>query len=362
VQAAPADQRDTATVLGYAADGTFTNVAEKAGVRNEGWAKGASWGDFDDDGRLDLYVSNMWGSNRLYRNQGNGTFTDVAAELGVAEPEHGFSCWFWDYDNDGKLDLFVCGYFARLNDIVSDMLGKAATAQRPRLYRNTGNGHFEDVTASAGLDRVMLPMGSNFADVDNDGFLDMYLGTGQPAYMVLVPNLMFKNDVGRRFLDVTEASGTGHLQKGHGVSFADADGDGDLDLFVQMGGVATGDRSHNAFFRNPGSQPARRWLDVKLVGVQTNRSAVGARLQAELKQPDGSVRSLFRTIGAGSSFGGNSLVAHLGLDQAAEVETLTIRWPVSKARQVFHHVRSGQAIEIVEGSQEFRTLSKLAKE
>ena len=203
------------------------------------------------------------------------------------------------------------------------------TADRPRLYHNLGKGQFEDVTAAVGLDRVMLPMGTNFADIDNDGFLDMYLGTGQPAYMTLVPNLMFKNEGGKRFVDVTEATGTGHLQKGHGVSFADADGDGDLDLFVQMGGVATGDRSHNAFFQNPGSQPARHWLDVKLVGVQTNRAAIGARIQAELTGSDGKRRSVFRTVGTGSSFGGNSLVVHLGLGAETTVETLTIHWPVS---------------------------------
>ncbi|MFO0890383.1 MAG: CRTAC1 family protein [Isosphaeraceae bacterium] len=348
------DPRNLCRLYHQSKDGTFTDVAAEVGVLNEGWAKGATWGDYDDDGKLDLYVSNMWGPNRLYRNRGDGRFDDVAMELGVAEPYHGFSCWFWDYDNDGKLDLFVCGYFARLNDIIADRLGTPTSAERPRLYRNTGGGHFEDVTAAVGLDRVMLPMGTNFADIDNDGFLDMYLGTGQPAYMTLVPNLMFKNEGGRRFVDVTEASGTGHLQKGHGVSFADADGDGDLDLFVQMGGVATGDRSHNAYFRNPGPQPARHWLAVKLVGEQTNRAAFGARIRADLKRPDGSRRSIFRVIGAGSSFGGNSLVAHLGLDDSSQVEALTVSWPVSRTRQVFRDVPGDQSIEITEGKADYR--------
>jgi hypothetical protein len=352
------DPRNLSRLYHNNGNGTFSNVAAKAGVGNEGWAKGAAWGDYDDDGKLDLYVSNMWGRNRLYHNNGDGTFSDVAADLGVADQHHSFSCWFWDYDNDGKLDLFVCGYFARLNDIVADYLGQPSSAERPRLYHNRGGGRFEDVTAAAGLDRVILPMGSNFADIDNDGFLDMYLGTGQPAYMTLVPNLMLKNVDGRRFVDVTDATGTGHLQKGHGVSFADWDGDGDLDLFVEMGGVAPGDRSHNVLFQTPGPQQVRHWLGIKLVGVQSNRAAIGARVQAELRKPDGSRRSLFRTVGAGSSFGGNSLVVHLGLNQETEIESLTITWPVSHTRQVFHQIRADQTIEIVEASEDYRTLPR----
>jgi hypothetical protein len=355
------DSRNYCRLYHNDGNGKFTNVAEQAGVINQGWAKGAAWGDYDDDGKLDLYVSNTWGSNRLYHNQGDGTFVDVAAELGVTGSGHSFSCWFWDYDNDGKLDLFVCAYFARLNDIVADFLGKPTTAERPGLYHNLGQGRFEDVAAVAGIDRVMLPMGTNFADIDNDGFLDLYLGTGQPAYMTLVPNLMFKNEGGERFVDVTEATGTGHLQKGHGVSFADWDGDGDLDLFVQMGGVATGDRSHNVLFQNPGPQQARHWLDVKLVGVQTNRAAIGTRIQAEVQSADGSRRSIFRTVGAGSSFGGNSLVAHLGLDQDTRVESLTITWPVSRTRQVFRKVPADQTIEITEGSPDYRRLPRPAR-
>jgi hypothetical protein len=338
-------------------DGTFTNVAENAGVLNERWAKGACWGDYDDDGRIDLYVSNMWGANRLYHNEGDGTFKDVAETLGVAEPFRSFSCWFWDYDNDGKLDLFVCGYYAWLRDVIADALGEPGNGERPRLYHNLG-GRFEDVTAKVGLDRVMLPMGSNFSDIDNDGYLDMYLGTGQPAYMNLMPNLMFKNLAGRRFADVTDATGTGHLQKGHGVSFADTDGDGDLDLFVEMGGVTPGDRSHNVLFRNEGSSQSRHWLSIKLVGRQTNRGAVGARVQAELVASDGSKRSLHRMVSAGGSFGGNSLVVHLGLDREAEVEALTVSWPVSRTRQVFRHVPADQTIEITEGNDTYRKLER----
>jgi hypothetical protein len=353
------DARNLCRLYHNNGNGTFTNVADKAGVTNEEWAKGASWGDYDNDGWPDLYVSNTWGPNRLYRNKGDGTFVDVAEQAGVVDPDRSFSCWFWDYDNDGKLDLFVCGYFARLNDIVADMLCQpASTAERPRLFRNLGNGKFEDVTRAVGLDRVMLPMGTNFADIDNDGFLDMYLGTGQPAYMTLDPSLMFKNVEGRKFVDVTEATGTGHLQKGHGVSFADWDGDGDLDIFVEMGGVATGDQAHNVLFENPGTKPTRHWLDVKLVGVQTNRGAIGTRIQAEIKRSDGSRRSIFRTIGTGSSFGGNCLTAHLGLDQDAQVETLTITWPVSKTHQVFQMIPADQTIEITEGQTQFRRLMR----
>src|SRR5262249_23254392 len=153
-------------------------------------------------------------------------------------------------DNDGRLDLFVAGFQATLNAVISDALGRPAKGERPRLYRNLGRDGFGDVTAEVGLARVLLPMGSNFADVDNDGFLDVDLGTGRPPYSNLVPNVMFKNVAGSRFEDVTVATGTGHLQKGHGVSFADWDHDGDLDLFVEVGGQVPGDRGHNALFQN----------------------------------------------------------------------------------------------------------------
>ena len=131
----------------------------------------------------------------------------------------------------------------------------------------------------------MAPMGSNFGDVDNDGFLDLYLGTGDMSYEGLDPNLMFKNVEGAVFEDVTASSGTGHLQKGHGVSFADFDNDGDLDLFVELGGATPGDQGYNALFKNPGH--GRHWLKVKLVGTKTNRAALGAGIRVDRKAGDG---------------------------------------------------------------------------
>jgi hypothetical protein len=329
-------------------DGTFENVARKAGVLNEAWAKGVAWGDYDDDGDLDLYVSNMNGPNRLYRNRGDGTFVDVATELGLTEPYSSFSCWFWDYDNDGRLDLFVAGFNASLQDIVADQLGQPAKGERPRLYRNLGPAGFKDVTAEAGLDRVTLPMGSNFGDIDNDGYLDVFLATGRPPYSLLIPDLMFQNVDGHRFEDVTIATGTGHLQKGHGVSFADYDDDGDLDLFVEVGGQTPGDKAHNLLFQNPGND--HHWIKLRLVGTRTNRSAIGARIRVEVEEPDGSSRRIERVVGSGSSFGGNSLVSTIGLRRARAIRSVTVTWPTSRTQQTLTDLPMDRTHVIVEAS------------
>jgi len=352
----PFDPRNRCRLYRNRGDGTFTDVAERAGVRNERWAKGAAWGDYDGDGFLDLYVSNFDAPNRLYRNNRDGTFADVAPELGLTEPLRSFSCWFWDYDDDGRLDLFVTGFAAWLNDVVADRLGLPAAGERPRLYRNLGEGKFRDVAAEVGLDRVFLPMGSNFADFDNDGSLDIYLATGRPAYSNLVPNVMLRNLTGRRFEDVTTATGTGHLQKGHGVSFADYDEDGDLDLLVEVGGQTPGDRAHNVLFRNPGQ--AGRSLGLKLVGTRANRSAIGAKLRLDLVLPGGVRRSIHRVIGGGSSYGGNSLSPTIGIGDAQAVEALTVVWPGSGTVGTYRDLPTDGSLEIVEGSDTYRVLPR----
>ena len=349
------DDRNLGRLYHNRGDGTFEDVSAAAGVLNGRFGKGVAWGDYDDDGLPDLYVSNLAQGNRLYHNRGDGRFVDVAAVLRVTEPTAAFACWFWDYDNDGRLDLWVNPNGATLSEVIRDQLGRPTTGERPRLYRNVGPTEpFRNVTAELGLDRVVLPMGSNFGDLDNDGFLDIYLGTGRPSYAYLMPNVLLKNDGGRRFEDVTAVTGTGHLQKGHGVAFADWDRDGDADIFLEAGGAAPGDRAHNVLFQNPGY--GHHWLTVKLVGTRTNRAALGAKIRVDLPGPDGAVVSRYRTITAGSSFGGNPLACTVGLGQAKVVRALEVSWPTSRTRQTFRDVPIDHAIEIREGREDFRVL------
>ena len=351
------DPRNRGRLYHNRGDGTFEDVAVRAGVTNDRYGKGVAWGDYDDDGRPDLYVSNLGQPGRLYHNRGDGTFEDVAPLLRVTEPSHGFACWFWDYDNDGRLDLWINPNRATLSEVIRDQLGQPTSGDRPRLYRNVGGTQaFRDVTAEVGLDRVVLPMGSNFGDVDNDGFLDIYLATGRPSFAYLMPNRLFRNDGGRRFEDITAATGTGHLQKGHGVALADWDRDGDLDIFLEAGGAVPGDRAHNVLFENPGN--GNHWLTVKLVGTRTNRSAIGARIRVDLATPDGSMTSRYRTITTGSSFGGNPLACTIGLGRSASVRALEVSWPTSGTRQLFSDLPADRAIQITEGRDDFLVLDE----
>ena len=332
-------------------DGRFVDVAAAAGVTNDRMCKGASWGDYDDDGDPDLYVSNL-GPNRLYRNEGDGRFVDVAETLGVTEPaQRSFPTWFFDYDNDGDLDLFVADYGAPLDAVAAHYLGLEVETGHPRLYRNDA-GRFQDVSAAVGLDLPALPMGANFGDLDNDGFLDFYLGTGTPSFESISPNLMFRNVDGRRFDNVTFAGGFGHLQKGHGVAFADIDGDGDQDVIEQMGGAYPGDAYPSALYRNPGAPG--HWIALQLVGIRSNRSGVGARVRAELRDGAG-MRTVHRRVGTGGSFGGSPLRLHLGLGAATEVERLEVRWPAGTV-QAFRSVRADRAYRIVEDAPGLRPI------
>ncbi len=328
-------------------DGTFTDRAAVAGVTNDRYCKGVTAGDYDNDGDLDLYVSNL-GPNRLYRNDGDGRFTDVAPEAGVTEPQgRSFAAWFFDYDNDGRLDLFVAAYDARVEDVAAEALGLRWHASPPCLYRNNGDGTFRNVTAEAGLKHPYLPMGANFGDLDNDGFLDLYLATGDPDYQTLMPNVMLRNDRGRRFQDVSTAGGVGHLQKGHGVAFADIDDDGDQDIYHQLGGFYEGDGFSNALFQNPGH--GNRFLYVKLVGTRSNRLAIGARVTVAVDTPGGP-REIHRAVGSVSSFGGSPLRQEIGLGNATRITRLDVWWPTSDTRQTFTDIPLDTMIQITEGT------------
>jgi hypothetical protein len=334
-------------------NGTFEDVAPRAGVQNDRYAKGAAWGDIDNDGDLDLFVSNMSVSapmqSRLYRNRGDGTFEDVAGPWGIKGASHDFTCTFWDFDDDGWLDLLVSDYHDSLAEVVGVGLGlDVKTSRRPSLYRNLQGRGFEDVSLSVGLARPIPAMSLNIGDLDNDGWLDLHFGTGWMALEGLTPDLTFLNRQGRHFDDVTEVSATGHLQKGHGVSFADWDADGDLDFFVVYGGGYPGDRGHSALFQNAGA-PGTHWLKLKLVGTRSNRAALGARVEIELSGTKGPARTIHRVIGNNGSFGGNSLVEHVGLAQHDRVERVRVFWPASGTTQVFENVPCDRFVEITEG-------------
>jgi hypothetical protein len=328
-------------------DGTFEDVTARAGVGKTAFTKGATWGDYDNDGWRDLYVSNMFGENFLYHANGDGTFTDVAAKLGVQKPLTSFTTWFFDYDNDGWLDLFVVSFPPSVAEFVKHYLKMPPLAETLTLYRNNGDGTFADVSARLGLDRVVPAMGANFGDLDNDGYLDVYLGTGAPSLAALMPNIMLKNDGGRRFLDVTETTGTGHLQKGHAIAFTDLDNDGDEEVILNVGGAVPGDRYQDAVFLNPGGF-GNNWISLKLVGVKTNRAALGARIRLTLPSADEGSNLRYREVTSGSSFGASSLAQHIGLGKASKIATLEIDWPVSRTTQTFHDVPVNRFLEIRE--------------
>jgi hypothetical protein len=341
-------------------DGTFTEVGAANGLADLGFVKGVAWGDFNNDGWPDLYVSRKGQPNILFRNDGpkdpkhpraeHWKFTDVTAKAGVAEPLHSFATWFFDYDNDGWPDLFVAGYYNETsNDIGAFELGLPYKAETPRLYHNNHDGTFTDVTKQVHLDRAILVMGSSFGDLDNDGWLDIYLGTGTSELEALLPNRMFRNNGGKDFQDVTTSGGFGHLQKGHAVAFGDIDNDGDEDVFEEMGGALPGDSYQSALYENPGH--GGHSITLELQGVMTNRAAFGARIDVTAETPAG-VRHIYRTVGYGSSFGGNPIRQHIGLGDATAVTQIEVTWPTSKTVQKFVNVGMDAAYHIKEDSPE----------
>ena len=335
-------------------DGTFTDVAAKAGVQNNRYAKSVIWGDYDGDRWLDLYVSNYKGGNRLYRNNGDGTFTNVARKLKVDLPEVSFPAWFWDFNNDGVLDLYVSAYSANIEHLAASWLDIPVETEFARLYRGNGVGGFEEVARQYNLIRPTAPMGSNFGDLDNDGYLDFYLGTGYPDYENIMPNVMCRNQGGKRFADVSAAGGFSHLQKGHGAVFADLDNDGDQEIFEQMGGALPGDAYNNVLYENPGFD--NHWIAIRLIGVRSNRSAIGARICAVIVE-NGLTRSIYKHVNSGGTFGANPLRQTIGLGDASKIERLEIFWPTTDITQTFRNVSSNQFIQIVEGEEQYTTIT-----
>lgn len=336
-------------------DGTFEDISHAAGIDQKAFSKGVTAADYDNDGYVDFYVSNYDSPNFLWRNNHNNTFTDVAPQAGVLGPYFSFATWFFDYDNDGWPDLFVTDYFNSIDESVRSAMHMPTHVETLKLYRNMHDGTFQDVTVKMGLDRIYIPMGANFGDIDNDGFEDIYMGMGNPSLGSLMPHVLLRNDEGKRFVDVTQSSGTGELHKGHSVSFADLRRNGFVDILAETGGAIPSDKHTLRVYENPGN--GNDWINVKLEGVKTNRSGVGAKIEVRVKN-GGRERSIWRTVGETSSFGSHPMEEHIGLGPDATIVSLDVMWPVSGTRQHFADVGKDQFIEVKEFAKEFVPLHR----
>jgi len=279
-------------------------------------------------------------------------FEDVTERAGLGDVRVStFPTWFWDYDNDGWQDIFVCGYEFEKSIAYSagtEALGIPNKAGKMYLYHNNHDGTFSNVSEEAGLNKSVFAMGSNFGDIDNDGYLDMYLGTGNPDYKSLVPNRLFRNMGNGKFADVTVSSRVGNLQKGHGVAITDLDNDGDNDIFIEVGGAYIGDSYNNSLYLNPG-QNDNRWINIQLEGSETNRSAIGTRLKVTFREK-GIKRVLYREVNSGGSFGSSALRREIGIGQSNLIDEVEITWAKTGKKQVLRNLRPNQFIKIKEGS------------
>jgi len=338
-------------------DGTFEDISHSSGVDRIAFTKGVVAGDYDNNGYMDFYVSNLYGGNFLYHNNHNNTFTEVSEKAGVHQANaQSFATWFFDYDNDGWPDLFVTGYYFSTDQTIRNYLGLPTSAGTMKLYRNLGNGTFQDVTLQTRLNRINTPMGANFGDLFNDGYLDIYLATGGPEYGALTPKMLLRNNDAKYFTDVTASSGTGDLDKGHGVAFADLANNGQEDLLVSIGGATPGDAHAFRVFQNPGNH--NDWITVKLVGVKSNRAGIGARIKVTVENAGQGIRSIYRTVGSGGSFGANPIEQHIGLGGKARIVDLDVWWPASNTRQQFTRVGVDQFIEVREFAKDYTRLRR----
>ena len=329
-------------------NGSFLEESKKYNLGFiEGFIKGVVFGDINNDNWPDLYISVMGGNNMLFKNE-FGIFKNIASSSGVEKPIFSFPTWFWDVNNDGYDDIFVASYDERnlkniSGDFVKELEGEIITSTKSKLFLNNGDETFKDMSKIFNIDKSLYSMGSNFGDLDNDGWLDFYIGTGSPEFTSVVPNRMFRNINGETFEEVTSAGGFGHIQKGHGVGFADLDNDGDQDIYAVLGGAFEGDNYPNICFENPISN--NYWIVLKLEGVVSNKSAIGTKIKLELENGE----TLFHSINTGGSFGGNSLQAEIGLGKNQFINTLTVYWPNSEA-QVFKDIKGKKKYLLKEGN------------
>ena len=334
-------------------NGTFADETQKSGLaESRRWGSmGVAVGDYDRDGDPDIFLNGREEvPNRLYRNRGDGTFDEVWGEAGVATPPHeGHVAFFIDYNNDTHPDILATS-LARWRYVLNGLSRRVVAAgpeevQRnaSRLFRNQGDGTFVDATFESGLFFPHGVVGGGVADLDNDGFTDIYLGTGDPNPLRLESSVFYRNNGDGTFSDLTRYAGLGDLGKGHGYSFADLDLDGDLDIYAPQGGVWPGDLQANPFHRNDGGTE-NHWLHLRLRGVKSNRFAVGAQVTVKAGG-----MTQYREVEGGSGFGStNSYPVEFGLGERTQIDEVEIVWPNGE-RQTLKSPPVDALIDVVEG-------------
>jgi len=392
--------------------GKFTNVTEQAGVGELGLCLGSVFGDYDNDGYADLYVVNDFGRKTLYRNNRNGTFTDVTVKSGTLDYGAGMSAAMGDYDNDGDLDMYTANirsesrWFAeaptvwrymfnsvRQNVWMSDMplyfemfrqsgFGFVGVFQQMAkgntLLKNRGDGTYEDVTWKAGGNPLGWFWGSSFADFDNDGLLDVYAANGwvyndrgteieleflngvvgsqdvyktglffDPTYFGRRSwhgwerNRHLRNNGDGTFLEIGRAAETDLILNSRGIALADFWNRGVIDIAVS----ASSDR--HALLKNAVGG-SRHWLAVELVGTESNRDGVGARVYAKVNGTQ-----QMREVALGDGYGSqNTLRQYFGLGDRTSVDELIVRWPRTGKEQTFRQVSADRIVQVTEGRDE----------
>ena len=297
---------------------TFSDVTQQSGVDGHPTeqSRNAMWGDYNNDGWLDLFVVNQ-GKDVLYRNMGDGTFVDVTMQAGVFDTGNGFSCLWTDYNNDGALDLCVSN-----------------TSSSLVLFKNTGNGTFVDVTFVAGLNKLQNVIGSFWGDFDNDGNLDLYVANPYGIH-----NYLFFNDGQGNFIDKYSSSGL-FTANTTWACLGDYNNDGFLDILV----TALTGKGTARLFRNNGITN-NHWLVLTLIGSISNRSAIGAKV----KLIAGSEVQFREVNGGCGNYSFDSLPVEFGLGKITSVDSVIITWP-SGIIQVLANLPADQILTVFEKS------------